>query len=214
MLEEARTCVRCHQLAASRTQVVVGTGDPDAEVMFVGEAPGRTEDEQGRPFVGAVGELLDDLLAGIGLTRDAVYLTTCVKCRPPGNRDALPSELANCRPWLHAQIDLVRPRLVCPLGNFATRQLRGDPTSVTRIHGQDEVRVLGARAVRLLPLLHPAAALYTRSLLDELRADVARIPGLLALPDPDQPAPAEPPPSPPAPEPDTPDDPAGQLGLF
>ncbi len=208
MLAEAKTCVLCHQLAATRTQVVVGSGDPGADLMFVGEAPGRVEDEQGRPFAGPVGDLLDELLAGIGRSRADVYLTTCLKCRPPGNRDPLPAELANCQGWLLAQLDLVRPRLVCALGNFATRHLRGDPTNVTRIHGQAEVRVIGPRAVRLLPLLHPAAALYTREQLDLLRADFARIPALLALPDPEQPAPAPPPPPP------EPDAPAGQLGLF
>lgn len=176
--------------------------------MLVGEAPGRADDERGMPFLGPVGDLLDQLLAGIGLARDAVYLTTCVKCRPPGNRDALPAEVSNCQPWLHAQIDLVRPRLVCSLGNFATRQLRGDPTSVTRIHGQAEVRTIGPRAVRLLPLLHPAAALYTRSLLDALRADFAQIPALLALPEPDPPSAQSPP------APGEPDLPEGQLGLF
>ncbi len=209
MLEAATQCVLCHQLAASRTQVVVGTGDPGAELMFVGEAPGRMEDERGAPFLGAVGDLLDQLLGEIGLARDDVYLTTCVKCRPPGNRDALPSEVTNCQPWLFAQLELVRPRLVCALGNFATRQLRGDPAAVTRVHGQAEVRVIGPRAVRLLPLLHPAAALYTRSLLDALRADFALIPALLALPDPEPPVvPAPPPP----PAPDEPGE--GQLGLF
>lgn len=190
--------------------MVVGSGDATADLMFVGEAPGRLEDEEGRPFAGAAGQLLDELLAGIGRSRADVHLTTCLKCRPPANREALPVELANCRPWLYEQLERVRPRLVCTLGTFATRQLRGDPTSVNRLHGRPEIRVVGPRAVRLLPLFHPAAALYARERMEALRADFARIPELVALPDPEQPL-FEPPPAPPEPEPDEPE---GQLGLF
>ncbi|MEJ7891229.1 MAG: uracil-DNA glycosylase family protein [Solirubrobacteraceae bacterium] len=132
-------------------------------------------------------------------------------CRPPGNRDPLGAELSNCQDWLYRQLDLIQPKVVCTLGNHATKLLRGDPTPITRIHGQAEVRVIGPRAVRLMPLYHPAAALYTRSLLDTLREDFARIPPLLELAAPDQPAPSEPEPPPPV---DPTDDPDSQLGLF
>jgi uracil-DNA glycosylase family 4 len=184
---EASGCTRCPQLAETRTRVVFGAGNADADLMFVGEAPGRNEDEQGVPFVGAAGKLLDRLLGEIGLTRDDTFIANCLKCRPPGNRDPLPQEISNCQGWLYRQLELIQPKVVCTLGNFATKLLREDLTGITRLHGQPEVRVLGPRAVRLMPLYHPAAALYTRSLLETLQADFARIPELLALPAPDQP---------------------------
>jgi DNA polymerase len=208
---EAAGCVRCPQLAATRTQVVFGSGNADADLMFVGEAPGRSEDEQGIPFVGQAGQLLDQLLSEIGLTRSDVFVANALKCRPPGNRDPLPQEIANCQDYLYRQLDLIGPKVLCTLGNFATKLLRGDPTPVTQLHGQVETRVIGPRAVRLVPLYHPAAALYTPSLLDTLREDFGRIPALLALDAPEQPAPVVPPP-PPQPEPEGPDE--SQLGLF
>jgi uracil-DNA glycosylase family 4 len=219
---DASGCTRCPQLVAARTTVVFGSGNADADLMFVGEAPGRNEDEQGVPFVGQAGKLLSELLEEIGLTRDDVFVANCLKCRPPGNRDPLPQELTNCQGYLYRQLELIQPKVVCTLGNFATKLLRGDPTGITRLHGQDEVRVIGPRAVRLYPIYHPAAALYTRSLLDTLRADFARLPDLLARDAPPQPEP-EPPPPPvepvvepeaverPDPEPPPADD---QLGLF
>lgn len=217
----ASGCTRCPQLAATRTTVVFGAGNADADLMFVGEAPGRSEDEAGLPFVGQAGRLLDELLAGVSLQRADVFLANTLKCRPPQNRDPQPVEIDNCRSYLMAQLDLVQPSVVCTLGNFATKLLRGDPTGITRIHGQDEVRVIGPRAVRLLPLLHPAAALYTPANVELLRADFARIPGLLALGAPEQPA-AEPEPMPGPPPGRDPfagpaasePEPAPQLGLF
>jgi DNA polymerase len=215
----ARSCTRCPQLAATRTQVVFGSGDADADLMFVGEAPGAKEDERGIPFVGAAGTLLDELLAGVGLRREDVFVANVLKCRPPGNRDPAPVEIDNCREYLVRQLELIRPKVVCTLGNFSTKLLRGDPTGITRLHGRPEVRVIGTRAVRLYPLHHPAAALYTRSLQDTLRGDFARLPGLLALPAPDQPR-LEPVPEPEPEVPATigasaPDAPgAEQLGLF
>jgi DNA polymerase len=185
--KQCSTCVRCPQLAATRRQVVFGAGNADAGVMFVGEAPGANEDEQGLPFVGQAGQLLDQLLHEIGLARDDVFITNVLRCRPPGNRDPHPAEVDNCQDWLLRTVELVEPKVICTLGNFATKLLRGDPTGISRIHGRDEERILGLRAVRLLPLFHPAAALYTRSMLDTLRADFARIPELLALEAPDQP---------------------------
>lgn len=166
-----------------------GSGNADAQLMFVGEAPGAREDEQGVPFVGASGKLLDELLASIGLSRDDIFIANVLKCRPPGNRDPAPAEISRCRPYLHEQIALIEPRVVCTLGNFATKLLRGDNTGITKLHGQAEIVTLGRRTVHLLPLYHPAAALYTRSLLDTLREDIGRLPELLARPAPPQPEP-------------------------
>src|SRR3954452_5659336 len=196
---DASGCTRCPQLVAARTTVVFGSGNADADLMVVGEAPGRNEDEQGVPFVGHAGKLLSQLLEEIGLTRDDVFVANSLKCRPPGNRDPLPQELTNCQGYLYRQLELIQPKVVCTLGNFATKLLRGDPTGITRLHGQEEVRVIGPRAVRLYPIYHPAAALYTRSLLDTLRADFGRLPDLLALDPPAQPGP------PPEPEPVVPE---------
>jgi DNA polymerase len=187
-LEEARGCTKC-TLAASRTTVVFGAGDADADLMFVGEAPGASEDREGVPFVGQAGKLLERLLGEIGMARSEVFIANVLKCRPPGNRDPQPHEIEACSPYLARQIDLIQPRVVCTLGNFSTKLLRDDPTGITRLHGREEVRQLGDRNVRLYPLFHPAAALYTPSTLETLRADFARIPELLALPLPDQPGP-------------------------
>jgi DNA polymerase len=192
VFKQARGCTRCPQLASTRTQVVFGAGNADADLMFVGEAPGAKEDEQGIPFVGAAGKLLDELLAGVGLQRSDVFIANVLMCRPPGNRDPLPGEIDNCQGYLMHKVELIRPTVVCTLGNFATKLLRGQPTGISRLHGQAEIITIGSRAVRLYPLYHPAAALYTRSLLDTLRADVARLPALLAMDPPAQPVPAEP----------------------
>ena len=191
---QASVCTRCPQLASTRQTVVFGSGNADADLMFVGEAPGANEDKQGVPFVGQAGKLLDQLLGEIGLSAPDVFVVNVLKCRPPGNRDPLPQEIDNCQDYLFRQLELIEPRVVCTLGNFSTKLLRADPsTGITQLHGREEVRVIGPRAVRLYPIYHPAAALYTRSLLDTLRADFARLPDLLALDPPPQP---EPPPSP------------------
>jgi uracil-DNA glycosylase len=187
--QQASACTRCPQLAAGRTTVVFGSGNADADLMFVGEAPGANEDKQGIPFVGQAGRLLDTLLGEIGLTRSEVFVANCLKCRPPGNRDPLPQEVDACQDYLFRQLELIEPRVVCTLGNFSTKLLRGDPTGITRLHGREEVRRIGPRTVRLYPLYHPAAALYTPAMLETLRADFARIPELLALPAPEQPPP-------------------------
>lgn len=199
--DRARACTRCTALVESRTQVVFGTGDPDASVLFVGEAPGREEDAHGDPLVGRAARLFDELLGTIGLSRADVFVCTLVRCRPPDNRDPTPVEIERCRDWLLGTIEAVQPRVVCPLGNVATKLLRGDPTAITRVHGCAEVRTLGGRTVRLYPLFHPAAALYHRTSVELLRADVARLPDLLALPLPEAPAAGRatvPPPSDPA----------------
>jgi len=185
-LEEARDCRRC-PLAETRTNVVFGAGHADADLMFVGEAPGANEDRMGLPFVGQAGKLLDRLLEEIGLERGQVFIANVLKCRPPGNRDPQPGEIEACEDYLSRQVELIQPKVVCTLGNFSTKLLRGDNTGITRLHGSDEVRTLGERAVRLYPLYHPAAALYTPSMLETLRADFSRIPGLLDQPAPEQP---------------------------
>jgi DNA polymerase len=187
VFHEARGCTRCPQLAETRHNVVFGSGNADADVMFIGEAPGRHEDEQGLPFVGQAGALLDRLLGEVGLTRDEVFIANVLKCRPPGNRDPHPVEIDNCQDYLLRQVALIQPTVICSLGNFSTKLLRGDPTGITRLHGRDEILTIGTRAVRLLPLFHPAAALYTPSNVEVLRRDFARIPQLLAMGPPAQP---------------------------
>jgi uracil-DNA glycosylase family 4 len=176
--DEVAGCTRC-ALAGGRTQVVFGSGDPNADLMFVGEAPGFHEDKQGVPFVGAAGKLLDQLLAGIGLTRPDVYVANVLKCRPPGNRDPMPEEIEACEAHLWRQIELIQPRVVATLGNFATKLLSGRPTGITRVHGQEQETTLGGRRVLLYPLYHPAAALYTPRMLDVLKSDFARLPELI-----------------------------------
>jgi uracil-DNA glycosylase family 4 len=187
VFHEASQCRRCHALAEARNTVVFGAGNANADLMFVGEAPGANEDRMGLPFVGQAGKLLDQLLGEIGLQREEVFIANVLKCRPPGNRDPLPGEIEQCSPYLLRQLELIQPNVVCTLGNFATKLLRDDPTGITRLHGQAEIRLFGGRAVRLYPLYHPAAALYTRSMLDVLREDFARLPDLIALPPPPQP---------------------------
>jgi uracil-DNA glycosylase family 4 len=176
--EETATCTRC-ALAQGRTQVVFGSGSPDADLMFVGEAPGFHEDQQGVPFVGQAGKLLDELLGGIGLTRADVFVANVLMCRPPGNRDPQPDEISACEPHLFHKIELIEPKLVATLGNFATKLLSGKPAGITRVHGYEQEVTLGARTVFLYPLYHPAAALYTPSMLKVLEEDFARIPALL-----------------------------------
>ena len=226
--QQAKGCTNCPQLAATRTTVVFGSGNADADLMFVGEAPGANEDRQGVPFVGQAGKLLDKLLAEIGLSREDVWVTNTLECRPPGNRDPHPAEIEACQSYLMRQVELIEPRVICTLGNFATKLLRGDPTGITRLHGREEVRVVGLRAVRLYPIFHPAAALYTPANVELLRADFGRLPELLALAPPEQPradeipvtpVEEEPPRALPDPEPEREPEAVGpaapsQLGLF
>jgi uracil-DNA glycosylase family 4 len=199
-------CTRC-RLSQGRTQVVFGSGHPEAELMFVGEAPGFHEDKQGIPFVGQAGKLLEKLLAGIDLRREDVYIANVLKCRPPGNRDPQQDEIEACESHLWKQIELIKPKLVATLGNFATKLLTAQPTGITQVHGQEREVVLGGNRVLLYPLYHPAAALYTPRMLDVLAADFARIPALLGRTVV----------TPPEPEPilaRATADPAVQLGLF
>lgn len=175
---EVAACERC-RLAEGRTHVVFGEGDPDADLMLVGEAPGFHEDRQGVPFVGAAGTLLDRLLASIGLARGDVYVANVLKCRPPGNRDPMPDEIEACEGYLFRQIALVRPVVVATLGNFATRVLSGRAHGITSVHGQPHRQTVGELSVTLYPLYHPAAALYTPAMLRTLEEDFARLPGIL-----------------------------------
>jgi uracil-DNA glycosylase len=184
---QTQACVRCSELAATRKTVVFGAGNADAELMFIGEAPGASEDEQGVPFVGRAGKLLETLLGEIGMARKEVFIANVLKCRPPANRDPQPVEIENCREYLYRQVELIQPTVICTLGNFSTKLLRDDPTGITRLHGQPEVLTLGRRAARLYPIFHPAAALYTPRMLETLREDFARLPELLAQGAPQQP---------------------------
>lgn len=186
LLNEMRTEHEC-PLAATRTNLVFGAGNADADLMFVGEAPGRNEDEQGLPFVGRAGKLLDQLLAEIGLARSDVFIANVLKCRPPGNRDPQPDEIAICRPYLDRQIALIEPKVICTLGNFATKALTGKPQGITRVHGVPQLRELGGRPVQIFPVLHPAAGLRTPSMVETMRADFARLPALLEAPLPEPP---------------------------
>jgi len=176
---EVEACTLCG-LHATRTRGVPGDGDPGADLMFVGEAPGYHEDQQGRPFVGQAGKLLDQLLAGIGLTREQVFIANVLKCRPPNNRDPRPEEIAACRPYLWRQVALIKPKVICTLGNFATKLLTGDQTGITRVHGRPQVTEIEGHRLYLYPIFHPAAALYTPAMLTTLTEDFGRLPELLA----------------------------------
>jgi len=175
--EHALGCTRC-PLAATRTQVVFGVGDPDADLMFVGEGPGADEDRVGEPFVGRAGKLLTSLIEGIGLTRDDVYIANVVKCRPPGNRDPQPEEIAACHPYLAAQLDLITPRVVVTLGNFATKLLLDTKVGITKLRGQ---KFPFRDRATLIPVLHPSAVLRNGGAsLAQARADFVVIRRALA----------------------------------
>jgi uracil-DNA glycosylase len=175
---ELQDCQKC-PLAATRNTVVFGSGDPHSDLMLVGEAPGFHEDQQGKPFVGQAGKLLDELLAGIDLERSQVFIANVLKCRPPSNRDPQPEEIEACEGHLFKQIALIQPRVICTLGNFATKLLSGRPDGITKVRGTPQVRELGGRSVFLYPIFHPAAALYTPAMNETLRADFGQLPELL-----------------------------------
>jgi DNA polymerase len=181
LYKEVQACTKC-PLHETRTKAVFGAGNADADLMFVGEAPGAEEDRQGLPFVGRAGQLLNQLLEEIGLGRDDVFIANVLKSRPPDNRDPLPSEIQACEPYLWEQVHLIEPRVVCTLGNFSTKLLSGSQTGITKVRGTPQVHELGGRTVYLLPLFHPAAALRTPAVKETLRADFATIPELLGRP--------------------------------
>jgi uracil-DNA glycosylase family 4 len=152
---EAADCTKC-RLAAGRTQVVFGVGDPDADLMFIGEGPGFHEDKQGEPFVGAAGQLLTRMLGEIGLTREEVYINNVVMCRPPGNRDPQPDEIESCTPWLVERISIIQPKLIVTLGNFATKFVLQTSLGITRVRGS----VHEWHGRKVIPTFHPAAILH------------------------------------------------------
>ena len=192
--QEALACTKC-RLAGGRTQVVFGVGNPNADLMFIGEAPGFHEDKQGEPFVGAAGQLLTKLLGDIGLQRSDVWISNVLLCRPPGNRDPMPDEIEECKPWLKEQIDLIDPRVVATLGNFSTQLLLGKKVGISRVRGQR----FDWRGRVLIPTFHPAAILRSGSAglaMQQVEQDLLLIRKTLD----EAPAPAE--------------DPKEQLGLF
>jgi len=163
-------CQRC-RLSSGRTQVVFGAGNPHADIMFVGEAPGFYEDKQGIPFVGAAGKLLNELLEGVGLSRDDVYIANVIKCRPPDNRNPLPDEVDTCKPFLFQQIEAIKPKVVCTLGNFAMQTLLDKKIGIMKVRGQ----VFPVQDFFVFPLLHPAAALHQGNLKEPLREDFRKL---------------------------------------
>jgi DNA polymerase len=181
LYRDVAECTRC-PLHVDRTKAVFGAGNADAELMFIGEAPGAEEDRQGLPFVGRAGQLLNQLLEGIGMKREDAFIANILKSRPPGNRDPQPDEIEACWPYLERQIQLIEPRVIATLGNFATKKITGSQTGITRVRGTPQVHALGGRTVFVFPLLHPAAALRTPSLVETLREDFAKLPALLAEP--------------------------------
>src|SRR3954462_122554 len=195
-------------LKAGRTNIVFGMGNANADLMFVGEAPGPTEDQQGKPFVGRAGQLLDTLLEEVGLSRGEGLSANILMCRPPGNRDPLPEEIDECMPYLLRKIELIEPTVIATLGNYATKSITGSPVGITRCCGRPQERELGGRDVTIYPLFHPAAALRTPKVLEQLRDDMSRLPALLEE--------RAKPPETTAPEPSAQAEPAKppQLGLF
>ncbi len=178
LYREVAGCTRC-PLAETRTQAVFGAGNADANLMFVGEAPGAEEDRRGVPFVGRAGQLLAALLAEIGIDREDVFIANVLKSRPPQNRDPRPAEIEACRPYLDRQIELIEPLVIATLGNFATKLLTNNQAGITKVRGTAQEHQLGGRTVSVFPLLHPAAALRTPAMKELLREDFAKLPELL-----------------------------------
>lgn len=173
LAERIAECPNC-DLAKTRTHAVPGEGDPNTDIVFIGEGPGFHEDQQGRPFVGAAGKFLDELLASIGLKREDVYICNVIKCRTQNNRDPLPGEIAACKPWLDQQLEIINPRVIVTLGRFSmNRYFTGQ--SISRIHGQP--RRVGN--VTVVPMYHPAAALHQASLRGTILDDFQKLPAIL-----------------------------------
>ena len=207
--EQALGCTRC-RLAEGRTQVVWAAGNLESEVLFIGEAPGFHEDKQGEPFVGAAGQLLDTCLAEVGLDRTKVAIVNVIKCRPPGNRDPMPDEIEACRPYLEAQLNFMRPKVIITLGNFATRFITGLQIGITRARGQR----FSYKTATVIPTFHPAAALRGgrfggMSPIDAIREDFRTVARVLA----EEAARTQAPPVTPT-EPSDAEAPTEQLGLF
>ena len=181
-------CQRCKLAKLGRTQVVFGVGNPNAQIMFVGEGPGFYEDKQGEPFVGAAGKLLNELLQSAGLSRSQVYIANVIKCRPPNNRDPEPDEVDTCMPFLLRQIEMINPKVVCTLGRWATETLLGRKVGITKIRGH----AVRTEKLTIFPLLHPAAALHQGSLMEPLREDFLKLKAFLDQADRPEPAPPVP----------------------
>jgi DNA polymerase len=180
--DAASTCVLC-KLATGRTQVVFGVGSASADLMFVGEGPGEQEDLRGEPFVGRAGQLLTQLIEGIDLSRAEVYIANVVKCRPPGNRDPQPDEIEACAPWLDRQLDLIKPRVIVTLGNFATKLLLQTKEGITKLRGQEFAFTRAGHSAVLIPTLHPSAVLRSGGrALAESRADFVHVKRALHAP--------------------------------
>ncbi len=173
--KEISVCTRCPALVANRTQVVPGDGAEDAAIIFIGEAPGYNEDKQGKPFVGQAGVFLNELLAAMDMKREQVYITNVIKCRPPNNREPLPSEIMNCRPWLDAQIAFIRPRMIVLLGRYAMESFLPGK-SISKVHGTGQKQ----GDIIYYAMYHPAAALYQQTLREAIKEDMLKIPGILA----------------------------------
>jgi len=174
LYQQIELCQQC-EIAKSRNRVVPGEGAEDADIMFIGEAPGWHEDQQGRPFVGPAGQFLDKLLASINLKRQQVYIANVIKCRPTGNRDPLPTEIQNCRQWLEQQIEIIRPKMIVTLGRYSMA-MYFPGKSISKIHGTAQKR----DNVIYYAMYHPAAALHQQSLRQAIEADMLKIPKLLA----------------------------------
>ena len=170
---EIASCQAC-ELASERTRVVPGDGAEDADIVFIGEAPGWHEDQQGRPFVGSAGRYLDELLASIGMRRAEVYICNVLKCRPPGNRDPQPMEIKTCQKWLDRQLELIGPMMIVTLGRYSMARYFPGAT-ISKIHGKERIE----NGVIYYPMYHPAAALHQQSLHQSIQADMARIPLLI-----------------------------------
>lgn len=176
LYDNVSECQKC-SLRQTATQSVPGEGNPAADVVFVGEGPGKAEDAQGRPFVGAAGKFLTTLIESIGYKREDVYIANVVKHRPPGNRDPLPDELTACTPWLDEQIKIIKPKLIVTLGRYSMGYFLGEGMTISKIHGQPKRR----DDLVIMPMYHPAAALYRGDLRPVLQADFAKIPKVLEL---------------------------------
>lgn len=173
LAEQVAVCTKC-ELAKGRTHAVPGEGNPNADIVFIGEGPGFYEDQQARPFVGPAGKFLDELLASIGLKREDVYIGNVIKCRPSNNRDPLPGEIAACKPWLDRQIEIIKPKVIVTLGRFSmNRYFPGQ--SIGRIHGQPKT----VGDVTVVPMYHPAAALHQASLRRTIEQDFQKLPAIL-----------------------------------
>jgi DNA polymerase len=173
LYKEIALCRKC-EIARSRNTVVPGEGAENADILFIGEAPGFHEDQQGRPFVGPAGQFLEELLASIKLTRQQVYIANVIKCRPPNNRDPLPIEISNCRPWLERQVQLISPRIIVTLGRYSMA-MYFPGKSISKIHGTAHVE----NGVTYFAMYHPAAALHQGNLRQDLLKDIQKLPGIL-----------------------------------